>query len=293
MNEGENPSLIFEAEDGGPCDSSHVPLVLIHDGGGTCFSYHCLDPLGRPTYAIHNPRFNSQKPWAGGIPEMARLYVDLLRDAVPPGDVLLGGWSLGGTLSVEMARVLADDPRYRVVGIVMVDSVCPTVTRDLSRLPGGTKRVVPFRAGFDANTKQETIERVQWCFSEAIRALGSYDLPAWGEGRGDGPRTSVHDVSRTQISQPAIACPPAILIRAEEPVPVEDGEVSFVDTRRDDGALGWNEYQEGFFRDIMSTPGHHFSVFAWENIETLTARIIEACKRLETVAHSGSTATIR
>lgn len=39
MKDDENPGLIYEAEDGpDPLHCSHTPLVLIHDGGGTCFS---------------------------------------------------------------------------------------------------------------------------------------------------------------------------------------------------------------------------------------------------------------
>ena len=39
MKDDENPGLVYEAEDGpDPLHYSHTPLVLIHDGGGTCFS---------------------------------------------------------------------------------------------------------------------------------------------------------------------------------------------------------------------------------------------------------------
>lgn len=44
MKDDENPGLIYEAEDGpDPLHCSQTPLVLIHDGGGTCFS--CTHPL--------------------------------------------------------------------------------------------------------------------------------------------------------------------------------------------------------------------------------------------------------
>lgn len=44
MKDDENPGLIYEAEDGpDPLHCSQTPLVLIHDGGGTCFS--CMQPL--------------------------------------------------------------------------------------------------------------------------------------------------------------------------------------------------------------------------------------------------------
>jgi Thioesterase domain len=68
-----------------------VPLVLIHDGGGTTFSYQCLGSLQRTVYGIRNPRFYSGRAWAGGIAAMARVYADLIRSVVTSGKVLLGG----------------------------------------------------------------------------------------------------------------------------------------------------------------------------------------------------------
>lgn len=47
-----------------PPQPSHAstPLLLLHDGGGTTFPYHCLPPLPRALYGIHNPRFESGGP---------------------------------------------------------------------------------------------------------------------------------------------------------------------------------------------------------------------------------------
>ncbi|KAF3771180.1 alpha/beta-hydrolase, partial [Cryphonectria parasitica EP155] len=254
-----------------------TPLVLIHDGGGTSFAYYCLNPLGRPTYALHNPRFYSRKPWTGGIPEMARHYVELLRRRVPRGPILLGGWSLGGILAVEMARLLAGDPTHQVIGLVMVDSICPSglrMQRRRQHLAG--RRVVPFRGAAGVGTKRDTIERVQWCFSEAVKALEAYELPRWEQEAEDDAEDEVAAVAAEEDS-----CPPAILLRAEEAVPVELDEVSLVDTARDDLALGWDDYRRDFFTRIIDIPGHHFSVFSWNNVDTVSAKLMEACKRLE------------
>lgn len=294
----ENPCIVFEAEDGGPASHtpSQIPLILIHDGGGTCFAYYCLNPLNRPVYEIHNPYFarddaDGGAHWPGGIPEMARHYAGLIRKVMPRGGtVLLGGWSLGGILSLEVARVLLFEqeglPPFRIMGIAMVDSVCPAVLyADLQGRENGEKKIVPFKGEFGPNTKPETIERVTRCFAEARRAVADYALPScWGDpGRrwaenGNGHHQKHNGGGEVTDIKPL---PPAILLRAREALPVEADEVSFVDTVRNDRSLGWDLYRKGFFEEVVDIPGHHFNVFGWENIDVISEKLAEACKRLE------------
>lgn len=274
MLEDENPGLIYEAEDGpDPLNISHVPLVLIHDGGGTCFSYYCLDPLGRPTYEIHNPRYYTQQPWEGGIPEIARYYVSLIHKRVPHGRILLGGWSFGGILSLAISRLLADEPLYNVLGIVMIDSICPSSVRSKD-----WSRGLIYKGQFSERTSQETIERVTWCFSDAVRVIGEYQMPSWGDSEGD---NNNNDGLQSHTLTTEAICPPTILLRAMDFVPVETHELSRVDLVRHDRSLGWNDYRKGFFQEIMDVPGHHFSIFAFDNIETITEKLIAACNKLD------------
>lgn len=79
--------------------SGKVPLVLIHDGGGTTASYHALTNLDRDVYGIENPLLHASKPWKGGIRAMARAYSALVElELGQRTSVLLGGsykyWSL-------------------------------------------------------------------------------------------------------------------------------------------------------------------------------------------------------
>ena len=71
--------------------SAATPLFLIHDAGGTLYSYYSLGDLQRPVYGIVNPHFDSGAPWEGGISEMAQSYYTMIRRQVRKGDVLLGG----------------------------------------------------------------------------------------------------------------------------------------------------------------------------------------------------------
>lgn len=222
---------------------------------------------------------------------MARHYVGLMRQAVPRGRVLLGGWSLGGLISLEMARVLAGDPDFTVVGIAMVDSICPVGASTAGAGEGAA--VVPYKQQFGPNTKQETIEGVERCFVEARKSIGAWAMPRWDgsdvEGSDDAQeRENGADGEEGQLPAPvpssSIKCPPAILLRAREAVPTEPGQVSFVDTRRHSRSLGWEDYQKDFLEEIVDIPGHHFSIFAWEYIDEVSQKLMDACNTLEKMA---------
>ncbi|GKT94910.1 thioesterase domain-containing protein [Colletotrichum tofieldiae] len=117
-------------------------------------------PLDRAVFGIANPRFHSGVPWEGGLPEMAATYLQMIRNTVTKSPeypalapcsssagrggkrrrrILLGGWSLGGLLSLEIARQLGDeDEDMELVGLVMVDSVYPVWPRARGSRSGGS-----------------------------------------------------------------------------------------------------------------------------------------------------------
>lgn len=222
---------------------------------------------------------------------MASHYVGLMRQAVPRGRVLLGGWSLGGLLSLEMARLLAGDPDFTVIGIAMMDSICPAAR--MTKTGVAKAAVVPYKHQFGENTKQETIEGVERCFVEARKSIETWTMPRWDgsdiEGAEGGQKGADGvDAGEGQlpalVSSSSIKCPPTILLRAREAVPTEPGEVSFVDTTRHSRSLGWDEYQKDFLEEIVDIPGHHFSIFAWEHIDEVSEKLMDACNTLEKMA---------
>jgi hypothetical protein len=86
---GPNPTQIQFVPPGKAGDAP-LPLVLVHDGGGTTFSYLLLSTLARDVWAIHNPKFFDGLPWDGGLDEMAKHYLDLMA-AELSGPIMLGG----------------------------------------------------------------------------------------------------------------------------------------------------------------------------------------------------------
>ncbi|KAK4044902.1 Alpha/Beta hydrolase protein [Parachaetomium inaequale] len=288
------PSLIQGGDDGNPNNndthnnSNATPLILIHDGGGTIFSYYCLGnlaPPARAVYGIANPRYESGTAWAGGLPEMARAYQEFIKAAIPRGgDVIIGGWSLGGLIALEIAGQLEaeaaaekeEKKSVNLIGIVMVDSVCPVVVPGQPAVP-----VVQHAVQWSKHTKQETKDKVTRCFTEARRMAGEWELPrVWGSPEEDGEGKDGVAASSTAAKRP----PPVVLLRATEPVPVPEGSdgVSRVDVHRSDRLLGWGNYRKDLITKVIDIPGHHFSIFHTEaTLESTTEGIKRACLEIE------------
>ncbi|RYP73998.1 hypothetical protein DL771_003309 [Monosporascus sp. 5C6A] len=259
----ENPALIDEGPRKGVTEPL-APLILVHDGGGTTFSYHCLEPINRPMYGIQNARLHEGGWWEGGIPQMASHYIRLLLESMPDGgDILLGGWSLGGLLSLEMAHQLATAPsrarKFRVLGMIFIDSVCPR------QLVEGHKVELPLPSEPIVKTLEEMEamklkEKVNLNMTHARMMVRHWDLPKW-EG---------------------IAVPPTILLRAKEHV--ESESQIFVDHTREKRMLGWEKYNAehgNFIKEVVDIEGHHFSIFEFDRIPDITRKIRLAADALD------------
>ena len=235
-----NPSSI---QPGPARQTNRTPLVLIHDGSGLIFSYFLLGPLGRPVYGIYNPNFESGGNWEGGLHEMAKAYVPLVKSVVPSGKVLLGGWSLGGLLSLEIARLLDKDDDVQVSGLLLLDAGYPKAT------PADGNGTVKIRDHFElppSGLSSSLGAQVQEVFDNARRMVHEWQPPTWTDND--------------------TLPPPAILLKATDHVLDQGNEVALVDKARQAQRLGWDEYEHKFIRMVLSIPGHHFNIFADDKV---------------------------
>lgn len=245
-----------------------TPIFLIHDGGGTTYTYHTLQTQGRFVYAIGNPRWITGEPFEGGMPEMGRIYADYVRETVAKEkfpakrredgrtEILLGGWSLGGLLSLEVARQLALDPVVKVVAVVMIDSVYNHGANARRKFS-----VVGFQTEEEGKSKNQIL--TQRAMAEARRMIAMWEIPTWADNLAEErPRT--------------------ILLKAKEPVPTRENEgPSMIDTFRDDPQLGWGNHQPGFLEDVVDIAGHHFSLAEDPHIKETSAVLKEVCERFD------------
>nr|WOZ30807.1 McfM [Coleophoma empetri] len=253
------------------------PLFLIHDGGGTVFSYFLLGSLGRNVYGISNPHFGTELTWENGIASMAECYAKLIKAAYPSGNILLGGWSLGGIISVQIAQILSSDPELNVTGIVMIDSTFPAKGQPLK-----TRRIA-FKA--ESSTKPEMAEKTRKCMNEAQLQIRQWTPPVWRCPRTEVQNGQAHTTGLKVSDTTTPLSPPAILFRA-----IDDGLDSSSDvseTLETKGsniggsqALGFDLYENFDLREVVDTSGDHFSIFSNENIKELSKKLKDACDKL-------------
>ncbi|MBV9330104.1 MAG: alpha/beta fold hydrolase, partial [Alphaproteobacteria bacterium] len=100
------------------------PLFIVHGFGGTVFE---LAPLGRqiawkgPVYAIQARGIDGREPPLTSVEQMASLYLSAVKEVQPQGPYLLAGYSFGGLIAFEMAR-LARAANDKVGLLLLIDS---------------------------------------------------------------------------------------------------------------------------------------------------------------------------
>ncbi|KAJ7621501.1 hypothetical protein DFH06DRAFT_1448289 [Mycena polygramma] len=248
-----------------------LPLFLIHDGSGLINYYHRLSSLGRPIWAIHNPRFASGRPWAG-LADMAATYVDYILSETS-GPLLLGGdfhcflfnlffnagagWSFGGVAAYEIALQLALRG-IQVKGILLIDPPSPIEHVPLS----GPILDTVLDVGVCV-TSSELTALVKKQFSLNTRLLGEYVAPEM---------TSL--------------CPPLVLLRSSEGFhPPGVAHIPTWLSDRSNPETTVSPWQSLTHREIkrVDIPGHHFDVFHPSNIAEVSFRIAEGCQYLESL----------
>ena len=91
-----------------------LPLYLVHSVGGEVASFrHLARLLGseQRLYGIQVPPEMQDAGFASSIEAMASYYVDALLAFQADGPLLLGGWSAGSTIALEMAQQLTAQGR--------------------------------------------------------------------------------------------------------------------------------------------------------------------------------------
>lgn len=93
-------------------EGSRPPLFLAHGAGGNVLVYRELaHRLGnyQPVYGLQSRGLDGTQPLLTSIEDMAACYLSEIRTVQAHGPYLLGGYCMGGTIAIEMARQLRSD----------------------------------------------------------------------------------------------------------------------------------------------------------------------------------------
>jgi thioesterase domain-containing protein len=86
------------------------PFFCVHPIGGNVLIFKKLSECmrGRPFYGLQARGLNGQEPPNTSIEKMAADYLKSIRDVQPEGPYLVGGYSAGGLVAFEMARLIQE-----------------------------------------------------------------------------------------------------------------------------------------------------------------------------------------
>ncbi len=90
-------------------EGAGTPWFMVHPPGGIVVCYQALaQRLGRerPFYGIRSRGLHGEADLPGRLEDMAAEYLAAVKEIQPHGPYLLGGWSAGGLVALEIARQL-------------------------------------------------------------------------------------------------------------------------------------------------------------------------------------------
>jgi thioesterase domain-containing protein len=106
-------------------ETGHLPpLFLVHPTAGNALCYlELVRELGgeQPVYGLQSIGLDGQQPPRNSIVDMASAYASELVERQPDGPFVLGGWSMGGIVALEMAQQLVAQGR-EVPLLVVIDA---------------------------------------------------------------------------------------------------------------------------------------------------------------------------
>ncbi|KAJ5019857.1 hypothetical protein K4K57_009320 [Colletotrichum sp. SAR 10_99] len=180
MATSKNPFLIQNATAGRSYSSARslaAPLFLIHDASGNILSYLKLGFLGdaRKVYGISDPHFGHEGGSWLSVDQLARHYIKLVKKVMLRGDILLGGWSFGGIVAIQMAHMLAAEGRGLVCsGLILIDTVYLSPCRSLGS--GANSNLAP---SMPANVTPDTRDEILVSLVRCHMLCSSWLPPSW------------------------------------------------------------------------------------------------------------------
>ena len=252
-------------------DGSRPPLYLIHPAGGSSAVYCALvDRLDADQPCIGLERLPDSE--FAEVTEQAAEYARIIRERDPHGPWAIGGWSFGGVVGHEVARLLSE--HGTVSALVLIDSVLPLPDPEQdaqklvrTRFEGFAAYVEeaygsPLILPYDELASLDDAGQIGKVI-EILRA--TVDLPAAAL---EHQRDSYLDLRSGERHEPGLYAGRTLLYRATEPAPHTVRDARY---EREDEALGWDELCPDL--TVSPLPGHHLCLLDPPVVDVLARQL--------------------
>jgi thioesterase domain-containing protein/acyl carrier protein len=255
-------------------EGDRPPLFMVHPPGGIVLCYQPMaQHFGRaqPLYGIRARGLHGEEQLPERLEEMAAEYMAAIRTVQPRGPYFLGGWSLGGVVTYEMAQQFL--AQGEPVGLLaLLDSTIPhgeanarySSDRDRSGLEYGLDITLEELAKLDPD------QQLPYLWNHA-RKLGVLEEDAPAEVVQqvlDDLKCIFHAHVRLATEYALRPYPGEITLFRPQDAPVD------VPTPRD---RGWGRL--GRSVDVHFVPGQHHTMVKEPNIQVLAARLRDCISR--------------
>jgi acyl transferase domain-containing protein/thioesterase domain-containing protein len=244
-----------------------TPFFCVHGAGGNVLNFRDLARAmnkDQPFYGLQACGVDGVTPPHDSIEQMAAAYLAEIRELQPDGPYLLGGYSGGGLVAFEMARLLTEAEK-EVRLLALIDTFHPqiplrpvTMRTRLSRL---RKERALYVAEVVARRRRMRREPAQWRAIESCRARGEPIPFALRELH----MTQNFDAAALRF-RPKLWPGRAILFRASH--------VEYI--YRDAGPYyGWDQHVLGGI-EVVPASGDHATIVVGENAGTIARSLTRA-----------------
>ncbi|WP_067654996.1 amino acid adenylation domain-containing protein [Nocardia harenae] len=269
-----------------------TPVFLVHPIGGNVLCYLALarhlDPE-RPVYALQAAGAEPGSTPEKTVPAMAAAYLEAVRRVRPQGPYHLAGWSFGGTVALEMARLL---PADQVAGVTLLDTMA--LRRLEHREPIAEEQLIRWffleliwyaRGEQAVRTEfQPDVHGADALFDVMLaEAIGSGILPAESSPQAIRRLYDVFHANYVALLEHELTPldRDITLLRAEGELPRGvDFAHKTVGSMFDSDNNGWAQYAGGAF-EVLPVPGDHLHMMVEPHVTAVAARLNEVLARAD------------
>jgi thioesterase domain-containing protein/acyl carrier protein/glutathione S-transferase len=259
-----------------------TPVAPFFCVGGAVGSAHQLLPLagalgpGHPFYGLQAPGVDGREAPLTTVEALAERYTTAVRAVQPHGPYLLGGYSFGGLVAYETARLLRA-AGHEVTAVVALDTYVPEPGQ---LVPGRDDRaaLLEIAAMHRAMTGDDGGFRPRPELTDAeCRALAHRELAAVGTPLADTTLDRLLAVYQASLAAYVrYRVPPSdlrvVLIKMAEEFPPVIGETRRPRLPVTDPTAGWGAVALGAL-EVTRLPGGHFTLLGPEHVGAVADRL--------------------